>query len=97
MPTSTLPAKNEPAKNGRRAVLASTIALAALLAIPVLPSSFSADATALGAAFARRGADDGANDNGHHTGAHQRHGNDDGANHDANDDHPGKHRNRGGR
>lgn len=86
---------------GRRAIFASAIALSSLLAVPVLPSGLSADAPLFGAAFARHGADDGGNDDGHH-----RHGADDtagknddhgGRNPNRPDDHPGLHQHRGGR
>jgi hypothetical protein len=74
----------------RRIALASAVAVAWLLANPILPSGFDAGATDLGAAFARNGADDRPNDDGHHKGRHVRHGEDDGPNHDKNDDH-GRH------
>ena len=80
---------------GHRALFASAIALGALLAIPALPSGLSVGAPLFGAAFARHGADDASNDDGHHVGGHHRHGADDPA--DDNDDHPGVHQHRGGR
>jgi len=94
----------------RRALLASAVAFTWFLAAPLLPSGLSAEAPTIGAAFARRGADDGPNHdlNDDHRGKHHgRHGknddhrgkhhdshDDDGPNHDRDDDHPGKHNDR---
>ena len=45
----------------RRALLASAVAFTWFLAAPLLPAGLSTDAPTMGAAFARRGADDGPN------------------------------------
>jgi hypothetical protein len=52
----------------RRSFLVAGIVAAALLAVPMIPTGFGASLTTLGSAHARHGADDGPNDNGHHTG-----------------------------
>lgn len=78
-------------ESGKRRILAvSAAAFACLLVLPLLPSGFGAGSVNIDAAFARHGADDGPDDDGHHNGRHQRHGNDDGRNHDKNDDHGGR-------
>ena len=93
----------------RRSLLLSGVALAGLAALPLVPASLESLAT-VGSAFARRGADDGPNDDGNHKGRDDRghHGggddddddDDDGDDHDVNDDRPGddrgRHKNKGG-
>lgn len=69
----------------RRILLASTFAAAVMVGGPLLPSAFDAGAPTLGAAFARHGADDGSNDNGHHV------GNDDSGHHGGKGGRKGRH------
>ncbi|MGV3553453.1 hypothetical protein [Rhizobium sp.] len=71
----------------RRSLLFSGAALAGLFAVPLVPAGLGNGLTTFGSALARKGADDGPNDDGNHTGA------DDSGHHgkDGSDDHPGGH------
>jgi hypothetical protein len=73
--------------SARRILLASTFAAAVMIGGPLLPSAFDAGAPTLGAAFARHGADDGPNDDGHHV------GNDDSGHHGGKGGRHGRHHN----
>lgn len=78
----------------RRSLLLGGAALAGLVALPLVPATLNGGLATLGSAFARHGADDGPNDDGHHTGDDDsgHHGGDDDDDHDLNDDNPGSHR-----
>lgn len=85
----------------RRSLLLSGVALTGLAVLPLVPASLGGLAT-VGSAFAKHGADDGPDDDGHHKGdddsghhgGDDDDGDDDGDDHDVNDDHPGGHRGR---
>lgn len=52
----------------RRFLLLSGAAIAGLAALPLVPAALNGELATIGSAFARNGADDGPDDDGHHTG-----------------------------
>jgi hypothetical protein len=72
----------------RRFLLLSGAALAGLAALPLVPAALDGGFATIGSAFARNGADDGPDDDGHHTGQDDsgHHGGGDDDNDDGDDD-----------